>query len=317
MTFENPLRSLPVIILMLAAAAGPADGQTTQPVEPVEISKLPFIEIFSPTFFWNDTADFVRLGSTTCPKGRAVTGGVSIRQGKASLRILESFPDGESWVMRVVNRARPGKVESLQVRGFALCMLPVARKASKQIAQYTRLQHVSGPFALPTGYVSTSARQACPQGGLVIGGGFGIDPKYRGPAVPRLELSYPDPDGWNVRAVNGANPAGPAADARAYAVCLGNEGGVDIKGFNSVFFASKDVSVKYGGDAVREAVSCGRERSYVVAGGSRTLRGRAAMVETEESFPDTPSSWTTGVTNRGSRSDGNATVRLYAVCIGP
>ena len=317
MATGNPSGSLLTAILLLAASAGSASAQTAQSVEPVEVAKLPFIEIFSPTFFWNDTADFARVGSTTCPKGRAVTGGVGIERGQASLRILESYPDGESWVMRVVNRQRPANVSSLQVRGFALCMLPAARKVSVQITQHTRLQHLSTPFALPTGYVSTKGRQACPQGGLVIAGGFGIDPKYRGPAVPRLELSYPDPDGWNIRAVNGANPSSPPADARAYAVCLGNNEGVNIRDYKSVFFVSKDVSVKYGGDAARESVGCGREQSYVIAGGSRTVRGRSAVVEMEESFPDTPSSWTIGVTNRGSRKDGNVTVRLYAVCIGP
>ena len=105
-------------------------AQTAQSTEPIEVAKLPYIEIFSPTFFWNDEADFVRTGSTTCPKGRAITGGLSIQQGKASLRILESYPDGESWVMRVVNRQKPDNVQSLQVRGFALCLLPAARKAS-------------------------------------------------------------------------------------------------------------------------------------------------------------------------------------------
>ena len=112
---------------------GPLGAQTAQSTEPIEVAKLPYIEIFSPTFFWSDEADFVRTGSTTCPKGRAITGGLSIQQGKASLRILESYPDGESWVMRVVNRQKPDNVQSLQVRGFALCMLPAARKASVHV----------------------------------------------------------------------------------------------------------------------------------------------------------------------------------------
>ena len=131
------------------------------------MAKLPYIEIFSPTFFWNDEADFVRTGSTTCPKGRAITGGVSIQQGKASLRILESYPDGESWVMRVVNRQKPDNVQSLQVRGFALCLLPAARKASVLLTQQSKLLHVSSRFGLPSGFASTTGRQACPQGSLV------------------------------------------------------------------------------------------------------------------------------------------------------
>ena len=79
---------------LLILAAGPALAQSQQPVE---IAQFPYMEIFSPTFFWSDEADAIRTGSTTCPKGRAITGGVNIIQGKASLRIVESYPDGESW----------------------------------------------------------------------------------------------------------------------------------------------------------------------------------------------------------------------------
>ena len=39
-------------------------------------------------------------------------------------------------------------------------------------------------------------------------------------------------------------------------------------------------------------------------------------MELHESFPDTPSSWTMAVSNRG-KSTGNAAVRLYAVCLKP
>ena len=108
----------------LAGAVRSLRAQTAQSTEPIEVAKLPYIEIFSPTFFWNDEADFVRTGSTTCPKGRAITGGLSIQQGKASLRILESYPDGESWVMRVVNRQKPDTVQSLA--GARLRAVPAA-----------------------------------------------------------------------------------------------------------------------------------------------------------------------------------------------
>ena len=91
-------------VAALAGAVRSLQAQTAQSTAPIEVAALPYIEIFSPTFFWNDEADFIRTGSTTCPKGRAITGGMNIQQGKASLRILESYPDGESWVMRVVNR---------------------------------------------------------------------------------------------------------------------------------------------------------------------------------------------------------------------
>jgi hypothetical protein len=310
----RPFGTLLIAVLAMTGAAGPLGAQTAQSTEPIEVAKLPYIEIFSPTFFWSDEADFVRTGSTTCPKGRAITGGLHIQQGNASLRILESYPDGESWVMRVVNRQRPDNVQSLQVRGFALCMLPAARKASALFSQQSKLLHVSGRFGLPPGYVSTTGRQVCPQGSLVISGGFGLDPEYRGPAAPRMELNYPDPNGWNVRAVNGAPASGPGADARAYAVCLGNKEGADVRDFQNVFFVDKNVTVQADNGAARLPVSCG-EGAYVLAGGARTIKGRSANIEMQESFPDTPASWTVAVTNRGDKKAGEATVRLYAVCI--
>src|SRR6476646_3855968 len=141
-------------IFGLAGSAGPLGAQTAQSTEPIEVAKFPYIEIFSPTFFWSDEADFIRTGSTTCPKGRAITGGLSILQGKGSLRILESYPDGESWVMRIVNRQKPDTVQSLQVRGFALCLLPAARKASVLLTQQSKLLHVSGKFGLPAGFAA-------------------------------------------------------------------------------------------------------------------------------------------------------------------
>lgn len=304
-----------IAALALAGLAGPLRAQTGQSAEPIEVSKLPYIEIFSPTFFWNDEVDFVRTGSTTCPKGRAITGGVNIQQGKASLRILESYPDGETWVMRVVNRQKPESVQSLQVRGYALCMLPAARKSSVQLPQQTRLLHASTKLGLPSGFVSTTGRQACPQGSLVVAGGFGLDAEFRGAASPRIELSYPDPNGWNIRAVNGAPASGPAAEARMHAICLGSKEGADIRGFQTVHFVSKEVLVKDDNGTARESIDCGSDGGYVLSGGSRTVKGRAANIEMQESFPDSPKSWTVAVTNRGDKRAGDATVRLYAVCL--
>jgi hypothetical protein len=314
MRLSRKLLTVLTAVTILTGTAGSLRAQTAQSTEPIELANLPYIEIFSPTFFWNDEADFVRTGSTTCPKGRAITGGVNILQGKASLRILESYPDGESWVMRVVNRQKPEKVQSLQVRGFALCLLPAARKASIQIAQQTKLLHVSSPLGLPSGFTSTTGRQACPQGSLVISGGFGLDSSYRGPAAPRLELSYPDPNGWNVRAMNGAPATGPAADARAYAVCLGTKEGVDIRDFQKIYFVEDNVTVKADQGTARESVACG-QGGYALAGGARTAKGRSGNIELQESFPDTANSWTVSVINRGDKRSGDASVKLYAVCI--
>jgi hypothetical protein len=304
-----------LLAALVLATATPAGVQSAASVEPTEIAQFPYIEIFSPTFFWGDDVDVVRVGSITCPKGRAITGGLSIIQGQASLRILESYPDGESWVVRAVNRQKGDKTHSLQVRGFALCMLPSARKASVLMVQHPKLIHASSKFAMAPGFTSSTARQACPRGAVPIAGGFGADPSYHGPAMLRIEQSYPDPDGWNIRAVNGATGSG-TADARAYAVCLGpsNSEGLDIRDHHYVYFNTKDVPVKAGGGTARESVGCG-SGAYAMAGGVRTARGRSVLVEMGESFPDTPSSWTTAVTNRGDKKAGDVTVKLYAVCI--
>jgi hypothetical protein len=313
-TTRTSAGALLFVAMTLMATMAVTQAQNAQSTAPIDATGLPYIEIFSPTFFWNDEADFVRAGSTTCPKGRAISGGLNIMQGKASLRLLESYPDGESWVMRVVNRQKPESVKSLQVRGFALCMLPAARKGSVMLSQQTKLLHVSGKFGLPSGFVSSSGRQVCPQGSLVVAGGFGLDPEYRGPGMPRMELSYPDPNGWNVRAVNGAPGSDPAADARVYAVCLGTGQGADIRNFQNIFFVDKDVTVTAGNGVARQAVGCG-EGAYVLSGGARTVKGRGANIEIQESFPDSPTSWTAAATNRGDKKAGDATVKIYAVCI--
>jgi hypothetical protein len=308
----TPFRPLLMLTLGFAASAGVA--LAAGPTDPIEVAQLPYLEIFSPTFFWDDKADFVRVGSTTCPKGRAITGGLNIVQGKASLRILESYPDGESWVVRVVNRQKAAKVESVQVRGYALCMLPAARKASVMLTQRPHLQYVSTKFSLPGGDTSGKERQTCPKGSLVIAGGLGLDPDYRGPSDLRMELSYPDPEGWNVHAINSAEKGGAPADVRAYAICLGNKDGVDIRNLKTIYFASADVAIKADNGTARQSVACG-EQAYVLGGGSRTIRGRSASVETQESFPDSPSSWTVGVINRGDKRSGDATVKVFAVCL--
>ena len=299
-------------LLLLAASAAPLSAQS-QP--PIELAQLPYMEIFSPTFFWSDEADTVRTGSTTCPKGRAIAGGVNILQGKASLRIIESYPDGETWVTRVVNRQKPETVTSLQVRGYALCLLPTARKASKLVAQLPRVSYTSVPFSLPAGYVSTPARSTCQPGALVMAGGFGLDQNYRGPSNLRLELSYPDPNGWNVRAVNGAPASGPAADTRIYTICLSNKDGSDIRNYKTVYFAEAEAVVKADNGSIRQAVKCSEPDSYIISGGLRSKSGRSASLELQESFPDSPSSWMVSVNNRGDKKAGDVTVRLYAVCI--
>ena len=52
-----------IAMLALTGAAGPLGAPTARAAEPIEVAKLPFLEIFSPTFFWNDEADFVRTGA--------------------------------------------------------------------------------------------------------------------------------------------------------------------------------------------------------------------------------------------------------------
>jgi len=114
--------------------------------------------------------------------------------------------------------------------------------------------------------------------------------------------------------VNGAPATGPAADARTYAVCLGTKEGVDIRDFQKLYFVEDNVTVKADQGTARESVACG-QGGYALAGGMRTAKGRSANIEMQESFPDTPSSWTVSVLNRGDKRSGDASVKLYAVCI--
>ena len=314
-TGSTPIATLIALLIVAASAAPISTPSWAQTQPPIEIAQLPCMEIFSPTFFWSDEADAIRMGSTTCPKGRAITGGVNIMQGKASLRIVESYPDGESWVMRVVNRQKPDTVTSLQVRTYALCLLPAARKSSKLISQHPRVSYTSVPFSLPAGYISTPGRSTCQPGALVLGGGFGLDQAYRGPSNLRLELTYPDPNGWNVRAVNGAAASGPPADARIYTICLSNKDGLDIRSHKTVYFAETEAVVKADNGTIRQTVKCGEPDSYIISGGMRSIRGRSASLELQESFPDSPSSWTVAVNNRGDKKAGDVTVKLYAICI--
>jgi len=73
-------------------------------------------------------------------------------------------------------------------------------------------------------------------------------------------------------------------------------------------------TVKADQGTARESVACG-QGGYALAGGMRTAKGRSANIEMQESFPDTPSSWTVSVLNRGDKRSGDASVKLYAVCI--
>ena len=309
------LAALLIAMLALAGAAGPLRAQRA--VQPIGLSDLPHIAIFSPVFYWTDTGDVVGTASATCPEGRAIAGGVSIQKGNASLRIQESYPDRASWVVRVVNRGNPGSGRPLQVRGFAVCLLPVARSSSVPIAQYPRLLHLSNAIKLPPKDVRTAGRQACAKNMLVVSGGFGLDPKFNKPSFVRMELSYPDQWAWNVRAVNAAGAAQPGADARVHTLCLGTSEGLSIRDYRTIYFVDANVSVKAGDGVVRRSVGCREASARALAGGARLIRGKGASIEMQESFPDSPGSWTIALTNRAPANAGNATVKLYAVCIKP
>jgi hypothetical protein len=73
--------------------------------------------------------------------------------------------------------------------------------------------------------------------------------------------------------------------------------------------------VKAENGIARQSVSCRDPGAYVISGGMRSIRGQRAFLEMQESFPDSPSSWKVAVTNRGEKRDGDATARIYAVCI--
>ena len=81
-----------------------------------------------------------------------------------------------------------------------------------------------------------------------------------------------------------------------------------------MYFAEGEALVKADNGTARQSVKCG-EDSYILSGGLRSIRGRSASLELQESFPDSPSSWTIAVNNRGSKRDGDVTVRIYAVCL--
>jgi hypothetical protein len=311
----KPLATTLTATLALMLAATPLRAQ--RPIEPIELAALPHITIFSPLFYWTDATDVVRTASATCPDGRAIAGGVSIQKGNASLRILESYPDRSSWVVRVVNRGQASGGHPLHVRGFAVCLLPVARSSSVPIAQYPRLLHLSHRFKLPPRDARTAGRQACAKNTLVVSGGFGLDPKFKGPSFVRMELSYPDTWAWNVRAVNGAGENQPGADGRVHSLCLGTNDGISIRDYRSIEFVDANVTVKPGDGVVRQSVGCRSASARALAGGARLVGGDGAMVEMQESFPDSPGSWTVALTNRGPAGGAAATVKLYAVCIRP
>jgi hypothetical protein len=303
--------SLPIAMLALSAATAPLHAQA---LPPITLSDLQHVSIISPVFYWNDATDVVRMASATCPKGRAFSGGVSIQKGSAALRILESYPDGESWVVRVVNRQRRNGAQTLQVRAFAVCLLPSARISSVQITQYPRLILQSHPFNLTAGQMGQADRAVCPPGTLVISGGFGRDPRFQAPSNLRMALSFPDTDAWNVRGVS--EDTVQPAEVRSHAICLSGGNGLTIQNYNTVQFVSADVTLQSGASAVRQSIDCPDSAAYAIGGGARVLRGRGAAIEMQESFPDSMSSWTVAMTG-GANWSGNARIRLYAVCIGP
>jgi hypothetical protein len=299
-------------ILLLLGCVEPLSAQTAASID---LSKFPHVAIISPVFYWDGAVQGVRTISATCPQGRAVGGGVSLPQGNASLRIRESYADGSSWVLRVVSHGGEAAAQTMQVRAFALCLLPVARSGSVPIAQYPRLLHLSQQLSLPPGGMRTAGRQACAQNTLVISGGFGLDPQYDGPSRVRMELSFPDKWAWNVRAVNGGDAAQPAAGARIHAFCLGSDEGLNIRAHRTVSFADANVTVKAGGATVRQSISCGGASAYAIAGGARIVGGKTAEIEMQESFPDRDGSWTIALVNLAPPASGDAKVRLYATCI--
>ena len=171
---------------------------------------FPYIEIFSPTFFWSDAADFVHVGSTTCPKGRAIAGGVSIEKGKrvaadpgelSGRRVLggagrQSQEAGKGAVLAGAGLRAVHAAGGAQGVGTALAA-PQAVYQSTRFTAADRLREHDRPPDL-----SERRRLSSP---AASGSTRTIEDRR----LPRMELSYPDPDGWNVRAVNGATPRVP------------------------------------------------------------------------------------------------------------
>jgi hypothetical protein len=107
------------------------------------------------------------------------------------------------------------------------------------------------------------------------------------------------------------------AAVRIFAICLGADDGLAIANYQTVNFADASVTVRPGDGVVRQSVGCSNPSGRAIGGGAQLLRGKNAAIEIQESFPDTPASWTIAVTNRAPTNAGNATVRLYAICIAP
>jgi len=158
-------------------------------------------------------------------------------------------------------------VQSLQVRGFALCMLPAARKASVLFSQQSRLSHVSsglrcvgiGRHDQPPGLPARRARHLRR---------FGLDRSYRGSAAARLELVIPterlERPGAQ-RCAAGARRR-MRAPTRSASVARKAPTSATSRIFN---YVGKDVLVKAENGEAKEAIGCGNEGAYVLAGGSR------------------------------------------------
>jgi len=208
--------SAAIMAVIVDLAARPVRSARKLRIDRAIEVQVPLHRDFSPTFFWSDEADFGRYGSTTCPKGRAITGRLSIAR-QASLRILESYPDGES----VVCGSSPAKARRCASRCRSrLCAvhLPAARKASVLFSQHPDCRTFE-PVCAAVGIGRHDQPPGLPQARRSVSGGFGSTRSTgdrRG--APGAELSRPD--GWNVRALNGA-PAGARRRMRAPTpVCL-------------------------------------------------------------------------------------------------
>ena len=202
----KPSGTLLAVALALTGAAGPlAARRPRTSTEPIEVAELALHRDLQPDVL-SGTTKPTSCASARRPARRAapITGGLTHRsRATASLRILESYPRRR--VLGDARRSTARRPENVAVRcrcgGFALCLLPAARKAvghadaAFQAARMssTPVRRCRRGFAerdRPPGLPAWRARRSPAASGSTR--------NTEGPRAPRLELSYPDPNGWNV-----------------------------------------------------------------------------------------------------------------------
>ncbi len=140
----------------------------------------------------NDFTQYV----VNCPSGSVVTGGGWDFGSNADLSVYLSTTTGNSWQINVNNPT----ANTLPVTAYAICLSGVSGSTS---------QHENRENTVPPND-SASARQLCPSGRFITGGGFSIDRELL------LYHTTMDENGW-INHV--ANPTGEEKHLDTFAIC--------------------------------------------------------------------------------------------------